>query len=366
MYHTLDNLTLVAVQSQRSCVPYSLIVTCVLVDLKPQQKAQTSDDDNEVVMRRSSTRSKNTRPKSLCDLQFMRSASDVGFNHKPSTAVLERRASCTDINNQSKLSDKTTSQRQTKESSDSDLSPTDSNLEKETFWEKVGARKLLSRKKNAKPRPLSGGLSDLQTVSTDKILELYARESRGSTSRINSLITEEDETSPSMGRRTMSSIELKSHAYTRESSTHASFRETRSNFQPLSDFRMSERYTPSTSRSSDHKSGVTEEKRQRPVAKPRLKLRASSETNVSKQTVESFTVPEVHRTVKEGNLGNFKEDRQDCEDTSTLDRYGYKLDKKYGDTQDNQEDLECTDVSKDYVFHLFNMLWSKILNIKPL
>lgn len=319
----------------------------VVVDPKPEQK--TSVDDSAIVTRKANTRSKNMRPKSLCDkdLQFMRSASDIGFNHKPNKVVLERRASCIEINNQSKLeANDTSSQRHAKESSDSDLSPTDSNLAKETFWDKVGARKLLSRKKNTKPRPLSGGLSDLQTVSTDKILELYARESRGSTSRIDSLIMEEDEASPSMGRRTMSSLELKSHAYTRESSTHSSFRETRSNFQPLSDFRMSERHTLSTSR--DQNSEVTEKRKQRPVAKPRLKLRASSETNVSKQTVASFNTSQVHRTLREDNLDNFKEDGQDFIGTTTLDRYGYTLDNKHEDTQDNQEDLECTDVSNNY------------------
>ena len=316
------------------------------MDPKPQPKP-SSVDDSEVVMRRSNSRNKGTRPKSLCDteLQFMRSASDLGFHHKPSkAAVLERRASCTDINNQSNLEANRNGQRQSKENSDSDLSQTDSNSEKESLWDKVGARKLLSRKKNAKPRPVSGGLSDLQTVSTDRILELYARESRGSTSRINSLIEEEDEPSPPMGRRTMSSLELKSHSYVRESGMNASFRETRPNFQPLGDFRMSERYTHSTSKSSDQKTEVTPEKRQRPVAKPRLKLRASSESNVSKRTVETFTVSEVHRTVREDNLGHFEEDRQDYK-TSTLDRYGYTVDNKGVDAQDDQENLECTDVS---------------------
>lgn len=286
----------------------------------------------------------------------MRSASDIGFSHKPSKPVLERRASCTEINNQSKLeaidASRQSDQRPTKETSDSDLSPTDSkeNLEKETFWGKVGARKLLSRKKNAKPKQLSIGLSDLQTASTDKILELYARESRGSSSRINSLIMEEGETSPSMGRRTMSSIELKSHAQMRDSTIHSSFRAPRSNFQPLSDLRMSERYTPSTSKTSDQSSGgqVAERKKVRPVAKPRLKLRSGSETDVSKQTVEYFTTCQVQKTIREEDLGSFNEHRRDFKSTSSvLDSYGYTWNnvKKYGDTQENQEDLECTDVS---------------------
>ena len=326
---------------------YLLIFVSVLIDPKSQQKPPTSVDDSEVVMRRTNSKSKSMRPMSLCDtdLKFMRSASDIGFIHKPSKAVLERRASCTDINNQSMFDAKSNGQRPTKDSSGSDLSLTDSNPEKESFWNK-GARKLLSRKKNAKPRPLSGGLSDLQTVSTDKILELYARESRGSTSRIDSLIAEEDEPSPPMGRRTMSSLELKSHAY-------ASFRETRPKFQPLNDLRMSERYTPSTSKSSDQSTEVPETKRQRPVAKPRLKLRASSETNVSKRTVESFTVSQVHRTVREDDFGHFKEDRQHFKRTSTLDRYGYNVDKKFVDTQDDQENLECTDVSVKISLKIF-------------
>ena len=320
----------------------------VVLDLKPEQKAQTSVDDSAVVMRRTSTRSKNMRPKSLCDkdLQFMRSASDVGFTHKPNNAVLERRASCTELNNQSKL-EANDSPRLSKENSDSDLSPSESSPAKEKMWDKVGARKLLSRNKNAKARPLSGGLSDLQTASSDKILELYARESRGSTSRINSLIMEEDETNPSMGLRTMSSLELKSHAYTRESGIHSSFRETRPNFQPLSDFRMSERYTTPSSRSGEQNTEVFDEKKKRPVAKPRLKLRASSsESNLLKQTVASFTTCEVQRSVREDNSGQSKEVRKDFIGT-TLDNYGYTLDNKYDDTQDDKRDLECTDVSKN-------------------
>ena len=279
----------------------------------------------------------------------MRSASDVGFVRKQSKlAVLERRASCTEINNQSKLeANEIASQQLNKQISDSDILPTtDTNLEKETFWDKFGARKLLSRKKNAKPRPLSGGLSDLETVSTDKILELYSKETRGSTSRINSLIMEEDETSHSMGRRSMSSLELKSHAYTKEASIHASFRKTRSNFQAMNELRMSERYTPSTSKSSDQNSDVVEQKKQRPVAKPRLKLRASSsESNVSKQTVETFNTSEIKRSVREDNVDN--KDRQGFTDINSLDSYGYKFTEKYGETQENQEDLECTDVSQN-------------------
>lgn len=279
----------------------------------------------------------------------MRSVSDVVFSgNKPSQGVLERRASCTEINNQSKLeANETTSQQETKQSSDSDLSPTDPNLEKETFWDKVGARKLLSRKKNAKPRSLSGGLSDIQTVSTDKILELYARESRGSSSRINSLIEEGDENSPALGRRTMSSLELKSHACVRDGSIHASFREPSSKSQTLSDFRMPDMSVESTSKSSDQKPKV-EKKKVRPVAKPRLKIRSSSETNILKQTVECFTTNEVHRTVREDNLDHLKEDVHCFK--NTLDNYGYMLDDKHTDTQDSQENLECTDVSVEYVF----------------
>ncbi|XP_028402320.1 protein phosphatase 1 regulatory subunit 12C-like isoform X2 [Dendronephthya gigantea] len=310
---------------------------------KPDSKSQTSVDDSAVVMRRSNTRNKNNRPKSLCDkdLRFMRSASDVAFNRsKPNQGILERRASCTEINKQSKLEEnETTSQKTSKESSDSDLSPTDQNPEKETFWDNVGARKLLSRKKNTKPRSLSGGLSDLQTVSTDKILELYARESRGSSSRINSLIEEEDKNSLGIGRRTMSSLELKSHACVRDGSIHASFREPRLKLQALSDLRMSERYTESTSKSCDQKPKV--EKRIRPVAKPRLKIRSSSETNVLKQTVECFTTSEVHRTVRADNLDHLKEDVHCFK--NTLDNYGYALDRDR-ETQDSQENLECTDV----------------------
>lgn len=275
----------------------------------------------------------------------MRSASDVGFTHKPNNAVLERRASCTELNNQSKL-EANDSLRLSKENSDSDVSPSESSPAKEKIWDKVGARKLLSRNKNAKARPLSSGLSDLQTASSDKILELYARESRGSTSRINSLIMEEDETNSTMGLRTMSSLELKSHAYTRESGIHSSFRETRPNSQPLSDFRMSERYTAPSSKSGEQNTEVfSEEKKKRPVAKPRLKLRASSsESNISKQTVASFTTCEVQRSVREDNTGQSKEVRKDFIGT-TLDSYGYTLDNKYDDTQDGQGDLECTDVS---------------------
>ena len=323
------------------CLIYSIVV-----DPKPEQKPQTSVDDSAVVMRRTSSRSKNIRPKSLCDkdLKFMRSASDLGFSHKTKDAVLERRASCTELNNQSKLVANDT-QRSGKDNSDSDLSPSESSPEKTKFWDKVGARKLLSRNKNAKARP--GGLSDLQTVSSDKILELYARESRGSTSRINSLIMEEDETNPSMGLRTMSSLELKSHAYTRESGIHSSFREARPNFQPLSDFRMSERYTAPSSKSSEQNTDLpAEERKKKPVAKPRLKLRSSSsESNISKRTVASFTTSEIKRSVREDLSGQSNESRKDFIST-TLDSYGYTLDKKYDVTED-QGTVECTDVSRN-------------------
>lgn len=316
----------------------------VVPDVKPEEKITV--DDSAVVMRKTNTRGTNTRPKSLCekDLRFMRSSSDLGFTSKLNQApVLERRASCTEINKHFEHeANNTSSQLQ---SSDSDPSLSDTTVEKETLWDRVGARKLLSRKRNSKPRPLSGGLSDLQTVSTDKILELYARESRGSTSRLNSLIMEEDDYTPTMGRRSMSSLELQSHAYMQDSNTHASFHESSSpNFNPLSDFRN----TASTS--VDLKSDNIKEKKQRPVAKPRLRLRTSNEIKVSKQTVETFTTPEVHRTARQDNLGVVSDDVQGIDRTSTLDRYGYNLDKKY--EKDHTGGVESTDVSKHKTLHM--------------
>ncbi|XP_046857698.1 uncharacterized protein LOC124451114 isoform X2 [Xenia sp. Carnegie-2017] len=236
-----------------------------------EHKSTTSSvDDSAVVLRRATLRNKSNRPKSLCDkdLKFMRSASDVGFSRNvTSFGPLERTISCTEISTQSKF----TEDVDKNSSSDLELSKNDSDGK---IWENVGARKLLSRKKNSKPRPLSAGLTDLQTVSTDKILELYARESRGSSSRLNSLIKEEDENS--MGLRTISSLELKS-SYSLEESNKPSDVEALNNI---------EKNKGSVSNTTNSTNVNTETKvKKRPVAKPRQKRPVSS--NQTKNSIQT-------------------------------------------------------------------------------
>lgn len=272
---------------------------------------------------------------SLCDnnLLFMRSETDINLAYKGKKNFLQRRSSCTDVNAQA---------------AQAQLCHTDtkeSGAKEKNFWDKVGARKLLSRKKSTKTRPHSVAFNDLQTVSTDRILELYANESRvsttGSTSRINSLIWEENEPTSTMGRRTMSTIELKSQ------NVYSSFREPRSNFQPLSDFRMSERLPPNTSKAKDFRGGekTVEEKRTRPVAKPRgLKLKPGSDSDDSgcgTKTKESFwknnerrlsTNIAEHSEEYASNFGNA------YEGAILESSEGYRM-------KMTNENLECTDVS---------------------
>ena len=314
--------------------------------------------------KRNNYRNRDLRPQSLCDndLVFMRSATDINFASKGKKLVMERRSSCTEINSQPEQ----VPLRET--ASKEDVS------KEKNFWDKVGAKKLLSRKKSAKARPHSVALSDLQTVSTDKILELYAQESHaavsGSSSKINSLIWEDNELNPSMGLRTMSTIDLKSQGYSREhfSSVHASFRERRSSFQPMADFRMSERFTPSTSKTKDFNlPGSTAEKKIRPVAKPRQRLKTVSNETISscQQNKESVTANSVERT--------FKNDITDCSTKRTKNFTSYQTNRSvYGDKRledveefdarsvETDHSLECTDVSDLltclFLFSAFNIV----------
>ena len=285
-------------------------------------------------MRRPNAKTKNFRPMSLCDnnLLFMRSETDINFAYKGKKNFLQRRSSCTDVNAQSAQAQ--FCHTDTKENG----------AKEKNFWDKVGARKLLSRKKSTKARPHSVALNDLQTVSTDKILELYANESRlsttGSTSRINSLIWEENELRSPMGRRTMSTIELKSQ------SVHSSFREPRSNFKPLSDFRMSERLPPNTSKAKEFRGGdkTVEEKRIRPVAKPRLKLKSGSDSDDSgcgTKTKESFRKNNERRlsTKIEENSEEYAKNFENAYEGATWENSEGFLRKM------TDENLECTDVS---------------------
>lgn len=301
---------------------------------------KVSLDDSAVVRRTNPVKNRNLRPKSLCDseLVFMRSATDINFTHKAKKPVLERRASCTELATQSG------------HALESFSNGKDDGSKEKNFWDRVGAKKLLSRKKSAKPRPQSASLSDLQTVSTDKILELYARESRGGTSRINSLIWEENEVSPSMGRRAVSTTELKSQAYTRDGNVHASFREPRAGFQPLSDFRMSERFTPSTS-SAKGLSSDPERKRVRPVAKPRLKLKSVSDSDVA--ACEKNKEPSRAKDIE----GRFQKDIEGSSEKLLTKSKRYGEEESFGNaswkdghvqefdvSRAADESLECTDV----------------------
>ena len=126
----------------------------------------------------------------------------------------------------------------------------------------------------------------------------------------------------------------------------------------MSDFRMSERFTPSTSSVKDiHSRGHNSvEKKVRPVAKPRLKLRSNSsnsdsseggshhetvlKTNSVEKTVNDDIKEQPERVTKDFRISENISDNTSWDGLQDLG------------TRSNSTDtsLECTDVSKNFQY----------------